>query len=152
MIWRWCRSLFSIHVHGGSGYEWSCTCNISFIRHMYFVPLLLVRPEDIWMYGSFTSCYTQQLFTLGILCYNCKYRSISRDKIISNWSNNQPTLNDSRILTCLTWFMPLGSMYNVCDFNLTFSRWRTDLIFPRSARKAKKRSSTMTNLLTRRLK
>ena len=124
MIWWWCRSCFQYTFMVAR--DMNCTCNISFIRHMYFVPLLLVRPEDIWMYGSFTSCYTQQLFTLGILCYNCKYRSISRDKIISNWSNNQPTLNDCRILTCLTWFMPLGSMYNMYDSTINFGSGTDD--------------------------
>jgi len=119
MIWWWCRSCFQ--------YTFMVARDMNEVAHAISpsFAICILYPcywwdLKIWMYGSFTSCYTQQLFTLGILCYNCKYRSISRDKIISNWSNNQPTLNDSRILTCLTWFMPLGSMYNVYDSTINF--------------------------------
>jgi len=98
MIWWWCHSLFSIHVHGGSGYEWSCTCNISLIRHiLYDIVTFSLATGENWRYectvhsrlvihNNFPSFVTMKL---GLLCYKCKYRSISRDKIISNWSNNQ---------------------------------------------------------------
>ena len=116
MIWWWCHSLFSIHVHGGSGYEWSCTCNISLIRHiLYDIVTFSLATGENWRYectvhsrlvihNNFSSFVTMKL---GLLCYKCKYRSISRDIIISNWSNNQPTLNDWRI------YLPLDSCRSV---------------------------------------
>ena len=121
--------IVNTRVHGGPGYEWSCTCNISLIRHiLYDIVTFSLATGENWRYectvhsrlvihDNFPSFVSMKL---GILCYKCKYRSISRDKIISNWSNNQPTLNDCRILTCLTWFMPLGSMYNVYDSTINF--------------------------------